>query len=218
MTNSPSTSRPAANRVSDAPGTLPTDPVLLAVAAKLLQQATQVGGRRQLAASGFSWLGSGYRGRLRRSGGAQRRPLVGCGRVGLRDGEAKRPHPPAPLPKGSAGSYEPLPIDLLADVLDRDTAQARGEWAATPLAPRTAEGEVLVVHLASTPPSPPAPLPKLAGEGRIHGGPRTTCAGRASGDHKRPAAGERCGGGCGGWKPCWKSPASGTRRTRSSRC
>jgi len=62
------------------------------------------------------------------------------------------------------GAREPLPIDLLANVLDRETALAGAGWIAAPLAPRTEEGEVLVVRLL---PSPPAPLPK--GEGRNEG-------------------------------------------------
>ena len=54
--------------------------------------------------------------------------------------------------RGRVGHGRPLPVDLLAEVLDRETAQARGDWTAIPLAPRTAEGEVLAVHLASPPP------------------------------------------------------------------
>jgi hypothetical protein len=55
----------------------------------------------------------------------------------------------------------PLPIDLLANVLDREIALADAGWIAAPLAARTEDGEVLAAYLA---PSPPAPLPK--GEGR----------------------------------------------------
>jgi transcriptional regulator with GAF, ATPase, and Fis domain len=56
-----------------------------------------------------------------------------------------------------------LPVELLANVLDSETARADAGWVAAPLAPRSPEGEVLVLHL---PPSPPAPLPP-AGEGRL---------------------------------------------------
>ena len=54
------------------------------------------------------------------------------------------------------GAREPLPIDLLANVLDRETALAGEGWIAAPMAPRTEEGEVLVVRCS--------PLP--SGEGR----------------------------------------------------
>jgi len=65
---------------------------------------------------------------------------------------------------GRAPSESPLPVDLLANVLDRETAQADDAgWIAAPLAPRAEESEVLAVHLAPAPPSPLAPLPK--GEG-----------------------------------------------------
>ena len=53
MTNSPSTSRPAANRISDTQDVLPTDPVLLSVAAKLLQQASQAEDIGSLLQAGF---------------------------------------------------------------------------------------------------------------------------------------------------------------------
>ena len=56
MTNSPSTSRPVANRVSDAKDILPADPVLLAVAAKLLQQAAQAEDVGSLLQAGFPGL------------------------------------------------------------------------------------------------------------------------------------------------------------------
>ena len=82
MTNSPSTSRPAANRVSDAPGILPTDPVLLAVAAKLLQQAAQVEDVGSLLQAGFPGLAAAIGADYVALVAAQRRPLVGCGRLG----------------------------------------------------------------------------------------------------------------------------------------
>ena len=153
MTNSQSTSRPAANRVSDAPSILPTDPALLAVAAKLLQQAAQVEDIGSLLPAGFphvaAAVGADYVALVAPSGG--RWSVVGEWRTdwsaGILPAKGGR--------DGRAPGEEPLPVGFLADVLDRDTVQVRGEWAATPLAPRSAEGEVLVVHLASTPPSPP---------------------------------------------------------------
>ena len=45
-----------------------------------------------------------------------------------------------------SGNRRPLPIDLLADVLDREAAGTQARWAAAPLAPHAAE--VLVVHAA----------------------------------------------------------------------
>jgi transcriptional regulator with GAF, ATPase, and Fis domain len=60
------------------------------------------------------------------------------------------------------GAREPIPFDLPANVLDRETALSAAGWIAAPLAPRTEEGEVLVVHLDSA--LPPPPLPK--GEGK----------------------------------------------------
>jgi transcriptional regulator with GAF, ATPase, and Fis domain len=44
------------------------------------------------------------------------------------------------------GSPHPLPVDLLADVLDRESAGTRAGWGAAPLSPRDPAGEVLVVH------------------------------------------------------------------------
>ena len=48
---------------------------------------------------------------------------------------------------GESGVAKPLPVELLADVLDRETARAQSGWVAGPLATRTAESEVLVAHL-----------------------------------------------------------------------
>ena len=48
---------------------------------------------------------------------------------------------------GEWGVAKPLPVELLADVLDRETVRAQSGWVAGPLAVRTAEGEVLLAHL-----------------------------------------------------------------------
>jgi transcriptional regulator with GAF, ATPase, and Fis domain len=48
------------------------------------------------------------------------------------------------------GSPRSLPIDLLAEVLDREAAAAATAWLAVPLAPRTIGGEVLIVHCAGS--------------------------------------------------------------------
>ena len=45
-----------------------------------------------------------------------------------------------------AGSPQTLPVDLLAEVLDRESAIVQAGWAAAPLAPRDPSGEVLAVH------------------------------------------------------------------------
>jgi Nif-specific regulatory protein len=54
------------------------------------------------------------------------------------------------------GSPRSLPVDLLADVLDREAPGAGGGWVAAPLATRTASAEILVAHLAKT--AEPAPV------------------------------------------------------------
>jgi transcriptional regulator with GAF, ATPase, and Fis domain len=50
----------------------------------------------------------------------------------------------------SGPSSQPLPIELLADVLDRETPRAAGGWIAAPLASRNEEGEVLLLHLTAS--------------------------------------------------------------------
>jgi len=47
-----------------------------------------------------------------------------------------------------SGRGKPLPIDLLAEAMDRETVAAGGQWIAAPLAPRAGGSEVLVVHCA----------------------------------------------------------------------
>ncbi|MBN2477015.1 MAG: sigma 54-interacting transcriptional regulator [Pirellulales bacterium] len=48
--------------------------------------------------------------------------------------------------EADAGDLRPLPIDLLADVLDREAPCTREHWAAAPLAPREASGRVLLTY------------------------------------------------------------------------
>ncbi len=45
-----------------------------------------------------------------------------------------------------SGTGRPLPIALLADVLDRESAAAEGAWVAAPLARHAASGELLLLH------------------------------------------------------------------------
>jgi len=45
-----------------------------------------------------------------------------------------------------SGTPRPLPVDLLAEILDRESAGAQAGWAAAPLAPRDPSGELLLLH------------------------------------------------------------------------
>jgi transcriptional regulator with GAF, ATPase, and Fis domain len=60
---------------------------------------------------------------------------------------------------------QPLPIDLLATVLDRETPLPSDDWAAAPLAPRSEEGELLLIHLPT--------MPSLSAS--VAKGPERTC-------------------------------------------
>lgn len=54
------------------------------------------------------------------------------------------------VPLASSGGSLPLPTELLADVLDRETAMAaERNWIAAPLASRAEEEDLLIAHLAS---------------------------------------------------------------------
>jgi len=46
----------------------------------------------------------------------------------------------------ATGLEKNVPLDLLAEVLDREAAQRDGQWVAAPLPQRSAPGEVLVMH------------------------------------------------------------------------
>jgi Nif-specific regulatory protein len=48
--------------------------------------------------------------------------------------------------RGEVGTNRALPIELLADALDRDSARTAGDWAAAPLGPRGNSAEVVAVH------------------------------------------------------------------------
>ncbi len=48
----------------------------------------------------------------------------------------------------ASGPARPLPAELLAETLDRDALQVRGEWAAGPIAPPGQRPEALVLHWA----------------------------------------------------------------------
>ena len=51
--------------------------------------------------------------------------------------------------EAQTGEPRSLPVDLLADVSDRETAGVEGNWAAAPLAPRAGTAQALVAHCAS---------------------------------------------------------------------
>ena len=51
-----------------------------------------------------------------------------------------------------AGSARSLPVELLAEVLDREVARSQGNWVAGPLAARAVSAEALVVYWPSAPP------------------------------------------------------------------
>jgi Nif-specific regulatory protein len=59
---------------------------------------------------------------------------------------------------GQSGSQHPLPFDLLAEALDRETPSGRGDWLAVPLATRQAVAEMLVVHGQNVAQSPTASM------------------------------------------------------------
>lgn len=63
----------------------------------------------------------------------------------------------------SAGLRQEPPLQLLAEVLDRETPQADGPWSAAPLAPHAGRGEVLALHFAASAGSEPlAAIQELA--------------------------------------------------------
>jgi Nif-specific regulatory protein len=51
-----------------------------------------------------------------------------------------------------AGPARSLPVELLAEVLDREAARAQGNWVAGPLSPRAVSAEALVACWPSAPP------------------------------------------------------------------
>ena len=51
-----------------------------------------------------------------------------------------------------AGPARSLPVELLAEVLDREVARSQGNWVAGPLSSRAVSAEALVVYWPSAPP------------------------------------------------------------------
>ena len=126
MANLPSTTRQRADHAADTQPTLPTEPALLAAAAELLWRAGQ-------GDDPAAWLTAGL-------------PVVhaalGGDYVALASTAAGRWSALAEI-----GTARSLPVELLAETLDRETARAQSHWVAVPLAPRSAEAEVLLAHV-----------------------------------------------------------------------
>ncbi len=120
---------------------LPTNPDWLAAAAWLLQQATQAEDVRSLLQTGFSSFAS----------------IFGADYIALAVPDAGRWRPIAEW-----GMVKPLPLDLLAETLDIDAVQIQNSWATAPLSPRSAQGEVLALHLPAVSPSQAASEAKNA--------------------------------------------------------
>ena len=55
-----------------------------------------------------------------------------------------------------SGGNQPLPLDLMAEALDREALTCRGDWLAVPLETRQAVAEMLVVHGTNVAQSPAA--------------------------------------------------------------
>ena len=105
-----------------------------------------------------------------------------------------------------AGPARSLPVELLAEVLDREVARSQGNWVAGPLASRAVSGRGPGRLLAEC---PAAGCPGVGGVVAA-GGPRGPCFG--------PRAASATASESAAWRRSWKLPASGTRRGRSSRC
>lgn len=162
MSNSTSSSQSSPYRVSDESVALPADSALLAVAAELLQQAALAEGVDALAERIFPVLarvmGADYV--------ALAAPTVGRWSITAEWGlvsKSSQPSSAAILRQAGEVRAAPLPVDLLAEVLDRETPKAQDLWAAAPLGIRTTEVEVLIVHLTARQPSAVTALPKSEG-------------------------------------------------------
>lgn len=136
MPNPPSPSRPT----SDTLAALPSNPTLLALAADLLQQAAVAEDIDALAQSALPAVAA----------------AIGADYVALTAPAAGRWSVITDW-----GTTKVLPIDLLADVLDRETAKADAAWAAVPLAARTSEPELLIAHRHTVAPSANSPIQPL---------------------------------------------------------
>ena len=120
------------------------DPALLSLGADLLWQATQAETEESLLGWALPAIGA----------------LLGADHVALAGSAAGRW-----VTLAASGAARQLPMELLANALDREITVADAQWIAAPLASRAEEGEVLAVHLASKSPSPVAPSAKKEGKG-----------------------------------------------------
>jgi transcriptional regulator with GAF, ATPase, and Fis domain len=105
-----------------------SDPNLLSLGADVLWQATQADTEQHLLGWALPAIGAS----LAADYVAVAVPAAGRWTAAAESGVTRR-----------------LPVDLLANSLDRETALAEAGWVAAPLASRAEQGEVLVVRLAS---------------------------------------------------------------------
>ena len=104
---------------------LQTHPDLAGIAAELLWRASQLDARREFLAQALPLL----------------QQSTGADFAALMSSEGAHWNALA-----KAGVARALPIALLADVLDRESAAAEGAWVAAPLTRHAASGELLLLH------------------------------------------------------------------------
>ena len=129
LTNTKTTARQGTDNASEAQNVLPTNPALLPVAAGLLWRANR-------GDDPAAWLAAAL---------PAVSTAVGGDYAALATAAAGRWSVVAEV-----GAARSLPVELLADVLDRESARAQSHWVAVALAPRSAQAEVFVVHLPPT--------------------------------------------------------------------
>lgn len=148
MSPSPSNAGSTADKALSAGASLPTDPFLLAVAARLLQRASQLDEISPI----VQLLQSDLTAAIHADYVAVAAPSDGRWTVLAESGLASA------VVKYQQSST--LPIDLLAEVLDRYATRSQGPWVATPLTARTADAGVLLVHLATDSPGTTTRMPQ----------------------------------------------------------
>ena len=104
------------------------------------------------------------------------------------------------------GPPRSLPLELLAEALDREAARSQGSWVAGPLSSRAVSSEALLACWPSTP--PPDAMAAVKSLLPVFGEALASV---------RRAATSNCGESV-AWRRCCKLPANGTRRGRSNRC
>ncbi len=106
---------------------------------------------------------------------------------------------------GESGPARSLPVELLAEVLDREVVRSQGNWIAGPLSARAVASEALLACWAG----PPPPDALAAVESLLPVVREAFASVRAV---------TSSGGESAAWRRSSKSPTSGTRRERSNRC